>query len=73
METSQRYQVAYWDGLIIAAAERRECTRILSEILPDGQVYHGVTVADLLAKREDAGDQFARKRGLWVPVRGQLR
>ena len=56
METSQRYQVAYWDGLIIAAAERGQCTRILSEDLSDGQVYHGVTVVDPFANREDAGE-----------------
>lgn len=56
METSERYQVAYWDGLIIAAAERGQCTRILSEDLSDGQVYHGVTVANPFSKREEAGE-----------------
>ena len=49
METSERYQLTYWDGLIIAAAERGACERILSEDLSDGQVYHGVTVANPFA------------------------
>ena len=46
MGTSERYLVAYWDALIIAAAERGQCARVLSEDLADGQVYHGVTVAN---------------------------
>ena len=49
METSERYQLTYWDCLIIAAAERGACERILSEDLSDGQVYHGVTVANPFA------------------------
>ena len=60
METSERYQVAYWDGLIIAAAERGKCTRILSEDLSDGQVYHGVTVANPFARSEGAGEGTPR-------------
>ena len=44
METSDRYQIASWDGLIVAAAERGKCSRILSEDLSEGQIYHGVTV-----------------------------
>ena len=40
--TSQRYQISYWDGLIIAAADRAGCTRVFTEDLNDGQAYHGV-------------------------------
>ena len=42
--TCRRYQISYWDGLIIAAAERAGCDRIISEDLNDGQVYHGIVV-----------------------------
>ena len=44
IETSQRYAIAYWDALIVAAAERAACTRILSEDLNSGQIYNGVPV-----------------------------
>lgn len=44
LDTQQRYQISYWDSLIVAAAERSDCKRILSEDLQHGQSYHGVTV-----------------------------
>lgn len=44
--TCRRYQISYWDSLIVAAAERAECTRILSEDLNPGQIYHGIAVVD---------------------------
>lgn len=42
IETSQRYAIAYWDALIVAAAEQAGCTRMLSEDLNSGQTYNGV-------------------------------
>ena len=42
--TCARYQVSYWDALIIAAAERAGCARIISEDLNPGQLYHGIIV-----------------------------
>lgn len=44
--TSGRYQISYWDALIVAAAERAGCGRIISEDLNPGQSYHGVVVAN---------------------------
>jgi predicted nucleic acid-binding protein len=44
IEAHGRWQVSYWDGLIIAAAERLGCDTLLSEDLSDGQVYGSVTV-----------------------------
>ena len=44
VDASQRYGISYWDALIIAAAERAGCTRILSEDLNSGQIYNGVPV-----------------------------
>lgn len=38
------YSILYWDGLIMAAAERGGCDRLLSEDLNNGQQYGSVTV-----------------------------
>ena len=46
METSGRYGIAYRDGLVIAAAEHGQCTRILSVDLSHGHVAQGVTVTN---------------------------
>ena len=42
LATCQRYQISYWDGLIVAAVERAGCARVFTEDLNDGQTYHGV-------------------------------
>jgi predicted nucleic acid-binding protein len=44
IEYSIRYQTSYWDGAIIAAAERLGCNTVYSEYLNHGQVYASVTV-----------------------------
>ena len=49
IEVHQRHQTSYWDGLIIAAAERAGCSTVLSEDLSDGQDYGGVTVLNPFA------------------------
>jgi predicted nucleic acid-binding protein len=46
VQMHQRYQVSYWDGLILAAAERGRCDQVLSEDLSNRQVYAGVQVVD---------------------------
>jgi predicted nucleic acid-binding protein len=46
IETHKAYQISYWDSLIFAAAERTECTQILSEDLNDGQIYHNISVCN---------------------------
>ena len=38
-EAQTNFKLSYWDGLIVAAAERAQCKRILSEDLNTGQVY----------------------------------
>lgn len=40
----RRYQLSWWDSMIIAAAETAGCTRILSEDLSHGASYFGITV-----------------------------
>jgi hypothetical protein len=39
-----RAQLAYWDGLILASAERLGCPVLLSEDFQSGRRYEGVTV-----------------------------
>ena len=46
LDLTQRYQIAYWDAAILAAAGLSECDTLLTEDLSDGQVYNGVRVAD---------------------------
>jgi predicted nucleic acid-binding protein len=44
VEAHAAYGVHFYDGMIVAAAERAGCKRILSEDLNAGQEYFGVTV-----------------------------
>lgn len=44
--TRQRYQLSYWDSLIVAAAREAGCTEIHSEDLSDGQDYGGVVAVN---------------------------
>lgn len=43
-EISRRYRLGYYDGAILAAAERLGCDTVLSEDMADGQAYGAVTV-----------------------------
>jgi len=47
----QRWQLNYWDSLIIAAAERTGCTTVYSENLSDGQRYGLVTVRNPFSRQ----------------------
>ena len=44
--THRQYGITCWDSLIVAAAERAGCSRILSEDLNAGQAYHGIVVVN---------------------------
>ena len=46
LDLTQRYQIAYWDAAILAAARLGGCDTLLTEDLGDGQVYSGVRVAN---------------------------
>ena len=37
----RRSRISYWDALVVAAAKRARCSRILSEDLRPGQSYDG--------------------------------
>ena len=44
IETSRRFNIAVWDGLIIEAARTGGCRRILSEDLQSSQDFDGVFI-----------------------------
>ena len=49
VEARTSYGLHFYDGMIVAAAERAGCERILSEDFNAGQNYFGVTVANPFA------------------------
>jgi predicted nucleic acid-binding protein len=48
-----RYQVAFWDALLLASANIAGCSHFLSEDLSDGQAYGAVTVVDPFRHRPE--------------------
>jgi predicted nucleic acid-binding protein len=46
VEARATYGLLFWDGMIVAAAERAGCERLWSEDLNAGQKYYGVTVVN---------------------------
>jgi predicted nucleic acid-binding protein len=46
VQAREAYGIHFYDGMIVAAAERAGCQRILSEDLNAGQEYFGVTVSN---------------------------
>jgi predicted nucleic acid-binding protein len=49
LEICRRFQVSYYDALILAAARLAACTVVYSEDLNDGQDYGGVKVVNPFA------------------------
>jgi predicted nucleic acid-binding protein len=46
LDTSQRFQLSYWDSAIIEASRAMGCVEVLSEDLSDGQDYAGVRISN---------------------------
>jgi predicted nucleic acid-binding protein len=46
MEVEQRYQISFWDAMIVQAAESAGCEVLYSEDLSHGQEYGGVLVVN---------------------------
>ena len=44
IENSHRYRISYWDGAIIAAAQRLGVSKLYTEDLNHGQIYGSVRV-----------------------------
>jgi predicted nucleic acid-binding protein len=54
-----RYQLHFWDSLIVAAAQHQDCKLLLSEDLADGQSYGMVKVINPFANSPELLDRFA--------------
>ena len=50
IEIKTRYELQYYDALIVAAAKRCGCDTLLTEDLNDGQTYDGVLCRDPFKK-----------------------
>jgi predicted nucleic acid-binding protein len=48
LELEDRYQISFWDALIVQAAETSGASILYSEDLPAGQTYRGVQVVNPL-------------------------
>ncbi len=46
IELETRYQISFWDGLMLQAAERAGAATVFSEDLLHGQRYAGVRVVN---------------------------
>jgi predicted nucleic acid-binding protein len=49
IETATRHQLSYWDGLIVEAAARSNCSVLLTEDLAAGSTLRGVTIENPFA------------------------
>jgi len=49
VDTSRTARISLWDALIVEAASRAGCDRVLSEDLNAGQQIHGVTIENPFA------------------------
>lgn len=47
-------QLSYWDGLIVAAAERQGCRYLLTEDLQEGRDFEGVMVVNPFRSRPES-------------------
>ena len=56
----ERYQISWWDSLIVAAAQASTCQILLTEDLQDGQVFDGVRVVDPFASSERTPKQVLK-------------
>ncbi|MFT4229324.1 MAG: PIN domain-containing protein [Microbacterium sp.] len=54
VDTSTRSQISYWDALIVEAAARAGCERILTEDLADGSTIRGVRIENPFRSEEAA-------------------
>ena len=55
IETLRRYGISYRDALIVAAAERSDCGKLLSKDLNSDQRYHGIVVVNPFGAVTDGG------------------
>lgn len=49
IEAHKKYQLTFWDAMIVVAAERAGCAQVFSEDMNSGQRYNGIEVVNPLA------------------------
>lgn len=60
-----RYQLGWWDSLIVAAAQLQDCDTLLTEDLQSGMVFDGVTVrSPFQAIVEESRPSYASRSGV---------
>ncbi len=52
IDLQQRYQLSFWDAMIVWSAAQLNCTTLWSEDLNPGQVYEGVWLLNPFVDRE---------------------
>lgn len=52
IDIQMRYQISFWDALIVRSAAQVGCDRIWSEDLNPGQLYEGIRVSNPFADAE---------------------
>ena len=75
-EVEKRFQLSWWDGLIVAAAQLQGCALLLTEDLQDGAVFSSVTVRSpftLTAEEGSAAYTLAPAASRGHPARGRPR
>src|SRR5262245_54595208 len=55
LDVETRYQISFWDALVVQAAQASGVEILYSEDLSDGQTYGSVRVINPLTKRQDPG------------------
>ena len=52
VDLHERYQISFWDAMILQSAARRGCRVVWSEDLNAGQIYRGVRVVNPFTSEE---------------------
>lgn len=64
-EVEVRYRLAWWDSMIVAAAQLQDCRTLLTEDLQDGMCFGSVTVRSPFVDRvEESPESYARETGI---------
>ena len=59
----ERFRLAWWDALVVAAAQSGECPILLTEDLQHGQVLDGLRVVDPFAAADSSPQQVLERLG----------
>jgi predicted nucleic acid-binding protein len=65
-EIERRYKLAWWDSMLVAAAQLQDCAILATEDLPDGMAFGALTVRNPFTSvlEEPAADYLVRATSL---------